>query len=125
MSEIAGFKYETWEKSSNIAHRDFQHTTMAEDFEKAPRRKWGKNHNKPSPNNKNGCEANDGGKHIYEKVRIHRKIYWPFDRKWKDTPYVREICIGCGKKSRKSFWNYDGPVYSEIDERDMKNGHEY
>lgn len=60
MSEIAGFKYETWEKSSNIAHRDFQHTTMAEDFEKAPRRKWGKNHNKPSPNNKKGCEANTG-----------------------------------------------------------------
>lgn len=75
MSEIAGFKYETWEKSSNIAHRDFQHTTMAEDFEKAPRRKWGKNHNKPSPNNKKGCEANDGGKHIYEKVRINRKSF--------------------------------------------------
>lgn len=111
---------------SNVDHRDFQHATLPEDFEKAPAKKWGKNHNKPSPNNKKGCEANDGGKHIYEKVEVLAKgLNLSTWRRTEDYSYFAEMCIGCGKRSSKWMFHYDGPVYTTIDERDMKNGRKY
>lgn len=118
MAEIAGFHYEKYESSSRTAHRDFQHTTTPEDFEKTPHKKWGKNHDKPSPNNKRGCEGNDGGAHIYEKVRINKEWFNPFLEERRTYSYVVNMCIGCNTRNNRKLWRYDGPVYSEIDEKD-------
>lgn len=92
---------------------------MSEGFEETPRKKWGKNHNKSSPNNKRGCPSNGGSRHIYEKVRIRTSYTLPFPPYKGEFKYVVEMCIGCHKRSRKRLWNYTGSIYSEIDERTL------
>lgn len=85
--------------------------------EALPHKKWGKNHDKPTPN-KRGCVKNDNKEHVYELFRVTYTI--GVKRHYINTYY----CVGCGKPSkslnRKS--NQDKDTYQTITK---KNGDYY
>lgn len=84
-----------------------------------PSKKWGKNHDKATPNER-GCEKNDNKEHIYQTFRVFLPVRTlsavnplakslPFistaafltDNGYVARSHNRVFCLGCGKKPKK------------------------
>lgn len=73
---------------------DFDKAMMAGDVS-TPRKKWGKNSKKSSPNSK-GCAQNNGGEHDYQNfdILVSAQRFFGEDRK----SFKKVLCLNCGKR---------------------------
>lgn len=96
-----------------------------------PRKKWGKNHEKTTPNER-GCEKNDNKEHVYQTFRIFLPVRvslttnptnsLPFlstanfltDDGYVARSHNRVFCLGCGKRPKKKKKNIDPEPVEDI-----------
>lgn len=100
MPEIDGFEYESYEKSSSLARRDFRHAHGGP--EELPAKILGKK--RSNKEKRKGCPENDGGPHVYEVVGEVWHLNGPSWYRNGQEVYIHKfrMCVGCGKRKRYS-----------------------